>query len=147
AIIMRFLLAAHGDRAFLVTVPESRLLDDASSTLQHIRLSVELEVDGLSEKAKRIDVFEFGARSEFLCALEPNRNVRIAKQTSLFHVAVIHFKVFEDLLQPGQIVVGFLRTADIRSGDNLDQGNAAAVVVEIGVASGVGKSLVQKIGR
>ena len=51
----------------------------------------------------------------------------------------------QDVAQPGEELGGLGRRAHVGLGDDLDERHAAAVVVDVGAAIGIGEALVQRL--
>ncbi len=77
----------------------------------------------------------------------PYRDVGVAAQAALFHVAVVHPERDEDLTKLPERLGGVPSRAQIRLGDDLDQRRAAAIEIEAGLLVGVRKPLVERLAR
>ena len=77
----------------------------------------------------------------------PHRDVGVAPQAALFHVAVVDPERDEDLAKLPERLGGIARRAQIRLGDDLDQRRAAAIEIEVGLLVGVGEPLVERLAR
>jgi hypothetical protein len=129
AVVVGLFLGAHGLGLVLGHVPEAGLLDHPFTFLNDGDLTLDLILDGLFGETEAVHVLDLGLGAELLGALRADRDVRVAPQGAFLHVAVRNADVEQDVPEGGQISMGLVRAADIRLGDDLDQGNAAAVVV------------------
>ena len=75
----------------------------------------------------------------------PHRHVRVAAQAALFHVAVVDAEPDQDRAQAAEELGGVGRRPQVGLGDDLDERHAAAVVVDVGLAIGVGEAFVQRL--
>jgi hypothetical protein len=66
--------------------------------------------------------------------LRPDRDVRVAPEASLLHVAVRDAAIFQYALQGREELVRLLGRAEVRIGHDLDQGRAGAIEVDPRVA-------------
>ena len=66
AIVVRFLLAAHGARLALVGVVEPRLLQHLATGLDELDLTRHLVLDGLLDVAEGVDVLDLRAGPELV---------------------------------------------------------------------------------
>jgi hypothetical protein len=144
---VRLLLGAHGEGAAFGVVPQPRLLHDAAALFEHADLTLDLVFERGADVAKAVDVFDFGFGAELLRALEHDADVGVAAQRALFHVAVAHRRVEQDLLQLGEVLEGLVGRAQIGLGDDLHQRRAAAVQVDVRARGGVGKAVMQALAR
>ena len=74
-----------------------------------------------------------------------HRHVGVAAQAALLHVAVVDAEPHEDRAQAAEELRGVGRRPQVGLGDDLDERHAAAVEVDVGLAIGVGKPLVQRL--
>ncbi len=66
----------------------------------------------------------------FAAPVRPQGDVRVAAQTSLFHVAIADAEVFENLFEGGEVGVGLGRAAQVGLAHDLHERRAAPVHVE-----------------
>ena len=144
---MREFLRAHRLGAPRGDVPQPRLLRNRPARLDHADLPLDFVFERVRQIAERIQVLHFGLRPEFRRAAQPHAHVGIAAQRAFLHVAVAHFRVFEDLLQRVEVRVGLGGRAQVRLGNDFDQRHAAAVEIDVAPAVGVGKALVEALAR
>ncbi len=97
-------------------------------------------VDGFLDEAEGIDVLQLGARAEFLGAARAHRDVRIAAERSLLHVAVADAQIPHQRVHLLHVGDGFAGRAHLRLGDDLEQGRAGAIEIDPGQS---GQALVQ----
>ena len=88
AVVVRFLLGAHGARLVSVGIVEARLLPDCAAAFQHLNVARGLDLDRFLDEAERVQVFELRARAELRFAERPHRDVGVATERPLLHVAV-----------------------------------------------------------
>ncbi len=142
---MRLLLRAHGVGATLGGVPEARLLDDAAAALDEFDLPLDLVFERSANKAKTVYIFYFCFCPEFLLAARTHTYICVAAERAFLHVAVGDAGVEQNFLEPGEILVGLVRRADIGLGDNLDQRGAAAIEVDRGRAGRVRHTVMEAL--
>ena len=99
AVVVRFLLAAHGDGALRALVPQPRLLHDAPAVLDDVDLPRDLVLERLLQVAEGVEVLDLGLRAERRRAGRAHRHVRVAAQAALFHVAVVHAEPDQQVAQ------------------------------------------------
>jgi hypothetical protein len=145
-VVVRFFLAAHRRRLAEVAVPQPRLLMDDAASPEHLDLPLDLELERLLEIPERVDVLDLRLRAEGRLPDGPDRHVRIAAQTALFHVAVVGAQGDEDLAQPREALRRIGGRPQVGIGDDLDEGHAAAIEVERRAAIGV-REAVQRLAR
>ena len=145
AVVVRLFLAAHGVRAALGVVPQARLLHHAAALFQHADLALDLILQSRANVAEAIDVLDLGLGAELRVGLEHDRNVRVAAQRALLHVAVADAGVEQNLLEAREVLEGLLGCADVGLGDDLDQRRAAAVEIDVGARGGVCKAVVDAL--
>ena len=75
----------------------------------------------------------------------PHRDVGVAAQAALLHVAVVHAERDQYLAQLPEGVGRILRRPQVRLGDDLDERRAAAIEVETGLLLRIRKSLVERL--
>ncbi len=73
----------------------------------------------------------------------PDRDVGVAAQAPLLHVAVVDADRHQNLAQPAEELAGLGGRAQIRFGHDLEERDAAAIEVQVGPAIGIGKAFVQ----
>jgi hypothetical protein len=105
AIVVRFFLRAHDARLAGDGVIKARLLFDASAAFEHSGLPLDLMIDGAADEPEGVQVFDLGARSQWL-ARASYGNVGVAAQRAFLHVAVARAGIHEDLAQSGEIRAG-----------------------------------------
>ena len=142
---MRFLLAAHGQRVSCRRIPQSCLLDDATAAFEQIDLPLDFVLERLLHIAERVEILHFGLRAEACLARGPHRHVGVAAETALFHVPVVDAQPHQDVSQPLEEFRRLGGRAHVRLADDLDQGDAAPVVIDVGPAVGIGKSFVERL--
>ncbi len=91
-----------------------------------------------------IQVLDLGLGAERHRAGRPDRNVRIAAEAPLLHVAVVDTNGDEDLAQPAEELTRVGSRPQVRLGDDLEEGHATAIEVQVGAAIRISKTLVQR---
>ncbi len=142
---MRFFLAAHRDGDPRRSVPEPCFLRDPPAALQHLDLPLDLVLERLLQEAERVQVLDFGLGPERIRPSRAHRDVRVAAQASLLHVAVVDAKPDENRAQPCEEFGGVGRRPQVGLRHDLDERRAAAVVVDVGLAVGIDEALVQRL--
>ena len=112
-------------------IEKARLLRDPAAFLDELDLAARLVLDRLHHIADRVDVLDLAARAQGL-ARTPHRDVAVAAQRALLHVAVAGAEIAQDRAQFAQIDPGLLGAAQIGLGDDLHQRDAGAVQIDIG---------------
>ena len=139
---MRGFLAAHRVGAAFGGVVEAGLLLDACAGFDDFDLALDLVVDSVADVAEAVDVFNFGLGTVLRRSLAHDRDVGVAAEGALFHVAVGDAGVEEDFLEAGEVLVGLVGGAEVGLGDDFDEGCAAAVEVDVGAGRRVGEAVV-----
>ncbi|CRR45324.1 hypothetical protein PAERUG_E16_London_17_VIM_2_04_14_05465 [Pseudomonas aeruginosa] len=129
-VVVGFFLAAHGAGLVLVRVVQAGFLDHLAAVLDQLDLALDLVVDRLLDEAEGVDVLDLGAGAEFGLALRSHRDVAVAAQRALGHVAVADAQVAHQGVDRLDVGHGFLGAADIRLGNDLQQRRAGAVQVD-----------------
>ena len=97
-------------------------------------MAADLVADGALNRTKGVHVFGFGAGAELLCALGHEGDVGVAADVTAFHAGVGDAEGADDVADCGNVgACQFgctLAGTDYGSGDDLDQRNACAVVVD-----------------
>ena len=103
-------------------------------------LALDLVLQRFSNKAKRVDVLDFGLGAEFFLAARPHADVGVAAQRTFFHVAVADPGVKNDFFKPREVFVSLLWRAHVGFADDLDQRHAGAVQIDGGLMGGIGEA-------
>ena len=130
-----------------VRVVEARFLRDLATGLDDADVALDLVLQRLLDEAERVDVLDLGFGAEFFLSARPHADVGVAAQRTFFHVAVADAGVEDDFLEPGEVLVSFLRRSHVRFADDLGQGHAGAVQIDRGLGGSVGEALVQTLAR
>ena len=80
-----------------------------------------------------VQVLHLGAGAQLLGAHGPHRQVHVAPEGALLHLAVGYAQVLQDLFQLLQVGDHLVGGAEVGLGDDLNEGHAAAVVVRLGL--------------
>ena len=144
---MRLLLRSHAIRLALIRVIQPRLLCHLASGFDRLDLPPDLVRQRIANKPEGIYVLYFRLCSELSPATRTHTDVGIAAQRAFLHVAIAHFGVKNDLLQPREIFVSFFGRRDIGFANNLNQRHSAAVEIDSGLLRGVRKSFMQALAR
>jgi hypothetical protein len=108
-------------------------------------LPVDLVLDGLLHVAEGVQVLDLDLHPQCLGTGRPHRDVGVAAQTALFHIAVVDLDRHEDGAEPGEELRGIGGRPEVRLGDDFDQRHAAAVEVEVGAGAGIGEPVVERL--
>ena len=130
AVILRILFRTHRVGILFVVVPAAGLLDNGFSFLDQLDLSCTLSLDRSSDSLKGVQVLHLGTCSEFLTSDLTDRKVDIGTHRALLQFAVGCAEILNHHTQFFQISDNLFRRAHIRLGYNLDQRNAASVVID-----------------
>ena len=114
AVVVRLFLRAHRPRLAGLGIEQPRLLLDRAAVFHNVDLPSCLMLDGLADKADRIDVLDLAARAERRSRLS-HRDVDVGAQDPLLHVAVAGAEIAHDGAQLGEIGLGLLRTSGGRA--------------------------------
>ena len=133
AVILGVLLGAHGVGGVLVLVPAAGLLDHPLAVLDQLDLAAGLIGDGPGNGLEGVDVLHLGAGAQLRAPGGADREVHVAAEGALLHLAVGHAQILQRGLQLLQIGDDLLGGAEVRLSDDLDQRHAAAVVVRPGL--------------
>ena len=104
--------------------------DHPLAVLDQLDLAAGLIGDGPGNGLEGVEVLHLGAGAQLLGAGGADRQVHVAPQGTLLHLAVGYPQVLQgglQLLQVGDDLVG---GAEVGLGDDLDEGDAAAVAVD-----------------
>ena len=126
-------------------IVEPRLLHHPAAAFDQRHLARDLVIQRLLQEAEGVQILHFGLGAELLRALQPHRDVGVAAQVALFHVAGGDFDELQHLLQLREVGVGLVGAAHVGLADDLDQRRAAAVQVHVGVAVGIVEAVVDAL--
>ena len=136
AVVVRLFLRPHRVGPALLRIPQPRLLHHAAAALRSRSICRSISYSSAARiKRKLFTFFTSALVPNSFAPLQPHAHIRIAAQRALFHVAVGHAGVEQNLLQPRQVLKRFVGSANIRLAHNLHQRRAAAVQIEIASAS------------
>ncbi len=130
AIVVRRLLAAQRFRAAGVGVEAARLLGHGLALVEERRLAGDFVLDGARHVLERVEVLDLDLGPELGLFRPLDRDVGIAAQRALLHVAVARAGEHQELMEAAQIVLGLRRVPDFRLGDDLDERHSAAIEVD-----------------
>ena len=128
---MRLFLRTHGLRNAALGIPCARLLHDVSAVFEDFFLPLNLVGKRVLDRLEGVDVLHFRLRSQRLLPCGTERDVEVGAQISFLHVAVGNVDVFEDRLDFFHVGAGFFGRRHIRLGNDLDERNARAVVIDV----------------
>src|SRR5207248_2075946 len=103
AVIVRILLRplAEGHTAFLG--PTTRLLEERATGPQYLGLPLHLILQRAIDAAEGVDVLDFHLRAELRRAARAERDIRIAAERALFHIARRGADVAQEIAQRREI--------------------------------------------
>ena len=130
AIIMRFFFRAHRAGFAFGRVIQPGFLINGAAVFQNTDLAARFHINGLADKADRIDVFDFAARAKWRANLM-NGHVNVRAQAALIHIAVARAQIAHNGTDFGDIGAGLVRRADVRLRHDFHQRNAGAVQIHI----------------
>ena len=131
------LLAPHGAGLALVGVPETGFLDYRTAVFNDLPVALSLIFDRFFDVLERVHVLDLGPRAVLGGTDGTDRDVGIAAQAPLFHVAVRDAEVLNDLPELLEIGRSFLRRADVRIAHDFEKRHAAAVQVDVGIVADI----------
>ena len=146
AVVVGEFLGAHRLGAALGDVPQARFLIDAAAGFEHADLALDFIFQGVHQIAEGVQILHFGLGAELFRAAAAHADVGVAAQRALLHIAVADLGIQQHLLQCGEISVRLGRSAHVGFGNDFGERRAAAVVVHVARAGGIGKALVQIFG-
>ncbi len=132
AVVVRLFLGAHRAGLALVRIVEAGLLVDGAAVLEDGDLAPGLDLDRLRDEAHRVHVLDLAARAEFGRTLRADRDVDVGAEVALLHVAVAGAEVAQDLADLADEFRRFFGPADVGHGDDLHEGDAGAVEIDVG---------------
>src|SRR6185295_12768518 len=113
AIVVRFLLGAHRAGLAPRRIEQARLLFDAATVFDDIDLAAGLHLDGLTNKANRVDVLDLAARAKLFDAFADHRDIDVGTQVTFFHVTVAGAEIAQDRAQLRDIGLRLLGRAQV----------------------------------
>ena len=130
AVILGVFLRAHGKTGVLVLIPAAGLLNHPLVVqLDQLLLTAGLVADGPGNGFKGVQVLHLRPGAELTGTLRPDRQVDIAAERALLHLAVRHPQIGQGGAELFQISDDLVRCAEVRLGDDFHQRHAAAVIV------------------
>ena len=129
AVVVRLLLGAHRARLAALRIEQAGLLLDGAARLEQLDLAARLVLDRAADEAHRVQVLDLAARAERV-ARAAHRDVGVAAQVALLHVAIARAEVAQDRAQLAHDGDRLLGRADVRLGHDLHQRHARAVEVD-----------------
>ena len=130
-VVVRFLLRPHHRRPVRRGIEQPRFLDERRAVPPRLHVAFDLEFDGALHVAERIEVLQLGLHAERRLPHGTDGHVRVAPQAPLFHVSVVHAQGHEYLAHAAEGLGRVRRRPQVRFGDDLDEGHATAVEVEV----------------
>src|SRR6516165_2430910 len=127
-VVVRFLLRAHQPGDAARGIEKAGLLLDLSALLDELDLAPSLMLDRLHHIADRVDVLDLATRTQGL-AWTSHRDVAVAAQRALLHVAVAGAEIAQDRAQFAQIETGLLGAPQIGLRDDLHQRDTGPVQI------------------
>ena len=104
----------------------------AAAAVQQLDLPVDLVLDRLLQVAEGVDVLHLRLGAERLLPTRAHRDVGVAAQAALFHVAVVDAEPHQDVAQAREELGRLGGRAHVGLRHDLDERHAAAVVVDVG---------------
>ena len=129
AVVVRVLLAPLRDGLTLGVVPAARLLGQGSTTFQHPRLALDLELDGTVDGPEGVHVLDLYLGAELGPPSLAQRDVGVAPELPRLHVAVVDSQVLQDRTQPHHVLARLVGAAKLGFAHDLHQGHTSAVEV------------------
>ena len=111
-------------------IEQARFLDNRAAILDQFDLALDLVLDGLLDELERVDVLDLGPGAEGLGSDRHDRDVGVAAETALLHVAVADAELGHDLVELFQIGDRLVGGAQVRLGNDLQQRGAGPVQVD-----------------
>src|SRR6266536_3092669 len=148
AIVHRVLLGAHRLGAAGGLVPVPRLLDEPAALGERAALPLGLVADRPVQAAQRVEVLQLDLGAELGMPERPDRHVHVEAHRALFELDVRDPERQQHRPQLLGVGTGLLGGAHVRLGDDLDQRDAGAVVVDqrvVGAVDAAGGAHVQRL--
>ncbi len=122
-------------------MPVAGLLDDRSAAAEERRLAADLVAHRALHRPQRVDVLRLRAGAQGRLGRRAQRQVDVAAQRALLHLHVADAQRAQQVAQRRDVRLGHLRGVPPRPrdrlGDDLDERDAGAVVVDEGVVGAV----------
>src|SRR5262249_45838064 len=99
----------------------------------------------LLKEPERVEILHLGLRAERRLAAWAHRDVRVAPQASLLHVAVVDAEPHEDRAQMAEEFGRIRCRSKIRLADDLDERHAAPIEVDVALAIRVREPFVHRL--
>ena len=119
------------------SVPAAGLLRNRTAGFEFADLAGGLVDDRVADARDRIEVLGLGTGTELLDATTADRDVTVATQLALFHVAISDASLGEHRDERAEEGFGFGRGTKVWFGDDLEKRHTRAVVVDEGAAARV----------
>ena len=129
AVVVHRLLAALPVGGAAGRVEAAGFAVDGCAGFQQGNLPLNLVLDGPLHVAEGIHVLDLHLGAKLRGPVPHHRHVGVAAQRALFHVAVAHTQVLHQLLDFGQVGVGFVGGAQVRLRHDFDERHAGPVQV------------------
>ena len=127
---MGIFLASHLPRGPCAGIKQPGFLIDSTASFQHFYLPFHFIINGLHDKANRVQIFGLGTGTQ-LIARAAHRHIYICPQRPLFHIAVTGSKIAQDRAQFFNIGAGLFCRPQIRARDNFHQCHTGAIQINI----------------
>jgi hypothetical protein len=123
---VRLLLGTHRPSDPAAGIEEAGLLGDRAALLDNFDLAAGFVLDRLHDITDRVQVLDLAACAVGLAGAA-HRNVAVAAQRPLLHIAVAGPEIAQDRAQFAQIYASFLGAAQIGLRDDLHQRDAGPI--------------------
>ena len=131
-VILGILFGTHCMGGFLVVIPSSGFLDNASARFQKLDLALSFSLNGMCNGLEGVQVLHLGSGSKGVASRHTDRKVDIRTHGALLKLTVGNAQILHGAAKLFQISDNFICASHIRLGNDLDQGNAASVVIHQG---------------
>ncbi len=118
-----------------------------SPGLERARLPPDLVLERVAHVPERVHVLDLDLGAVLGLAARPERDVGVAAERALLHVAVAHAQVDQDRAERLQVGGGLLRALEVGLGDDLHQRHPGPVEVHAARGRGLERALVDELAH
>src|SRR5262249_885472 len=126
-------------------IPEPCFLHDALARVERLGLAPDLELEGMLDVAERIEVLDLDLRPERRAPARPDRDVRVAAERALLHVAVADAEEDQDGPEGSEVGGCLFGRRELGPRHGLHERDARAVEVDQARLRGLERAFVQEL--
>ena len=131
-VILGILFGTHCMGGFLVVIPSSGFLDNASAHFQKLDLALSFSLNGMCNGLEGVQILHLCSGSKRITSCHTDRKVDIGTHGALLKLTVRNAQILHGAAKLFQISNYFICASHIRLRNDLDQRNAASVVIHQG---------------